>query len=122
METIIRIITDLLNADIVEGADEESVAQTKGSDTEVQGKDWTLVTGKASPRSSPGKQSESSKQSSHIDTGNTEVSPSRLNLLSIDEEEENLEEGEIRGQRMIRRRLEEMKTLWSRKLTYKRNC
>lgn len=83
------------NADIVEVADGESVAQTKESATEIQGKDWKLVIGKASPRNSPGKQSEKSKQSSYVDARNTEVSPSRFNLLSMDEDEENLEEGEL---------------------------
>ncbi|CAF1979249.1 unnamed protein product [Brassica napus] len=83
------------NADIVEVADGESVAQTKESATEIQGKDWKLVIGKASPGNSPGKQSEKSKQSSYVDARNTEVSPSRFNLLSMDEDEENLEEGEL---------------------------
>ncbi|KAL0716343.1 hypothetical protein Bca4012_065665 [Brassica carinata] len=82
------------NENIVEDTNYESVAQTKGSDTEIKGKYWTLVTGKASPRNSPGKKSEKFQQISLVDTANTEVSPSRFNLLSIDEEEENLEEGE----------------------------
>ncbi|KAG2328364.1 hypothetical protein Bca52824_011092 [Brassica carinata] len=74
---------------------DESSAQTKGVDTEEPGKDWILVTGKASPRNSPGKQSCKSIQTSQEDTGNTEISPSRFNLLAISEEEEQLEEGKI---------------------------
>lgn len=54
-----------------------------------------LVTGKTSPRNSPGKQTEKCKQTSHVVAASTEVSPSRFNLLSIEEDEENLEEGEI---------------------------
>ncbi|KAL0864693.1 hypothetical protein Bca101_043811 [Brassica carinata] len=81
---------------LLNGIDEDSLEKSKTLDTEVQGNDWTLVTGKVSPRTSPGKKRGNLQQTSLEVVRSSEVSPSRFNLLAnISEEEEQLEEGEI---------------------------
>ncbi|KAF3518621.1 hypothetical protein DY000_02062531 [Brassica cretica] len=80
----------------IDSTNDDRLEQVNGTDTAVHGKDWTIVTGKVSPRNSPEKRSGKLKQTSLQDASSSEVSPSRFNLLvNINEEEEKLEEGEI---------------------------